>query len=80
MKKRDLARTSIFLGRDQLDQLREISNESGIPVAVMVRRGVARYLDNLPGAPVTGVRPRAVQPELAAKETPSEVTAIGLLI
>lgn len=40
-----LARTSVLIGQGQLDRLRRISEESGVPIAVVVRRGVQFYLD-----------------------------------
>jgi hypothetical protein len=49
MHKEKLARTSVFLGQEQLDQLREMSAASGIPVAVMIRRGIGLYLDSVSG-------------------------------
>lgn len=45
MNKGRLTRTSVFLGQDQLEQLRRISDESGVPLAVMVRRGIGLFLD-----------------------------------
>jgi len=35
-----LTRTSMFLGVDQLESLRELSDETGIPMAVMMRQGI----------------------------------------
>jgi hypothetical protein len=49
MKGRKLTRTSIFLGQDQLERLREISEESGAPVAELARRALDSYLINRPG-------------------------------
>ncbi|MGP0066076.1 MAG: ribbon-helix-helix domain-containing protein [Isosphaeraceae bacterium] len=71
MKKGELARTSVFLRSDQLARLRAISEESGIPLAVMIRRGVSRYLDDWPGTSVVGIRPRGGQSEPAAEENPA---------
>ena len=76
MIKERLTRTSVFLGCDQLEQLRAISNESGIPIAVMVRRGVTLYLNDPPVTSIAGSRPRASQAELAAKETSMIASAV----
>jgi hypothetical protein len=35
-----LTRTSTFVGADQLKSLRELSDETGIPMAVMMRKGI----------------------------------------
>jgi hypothetical protein len=51
MSKGKLARTSVFVGQDQLERLRQISNESGVPLAFMVRRGISLYLDSVSRGP-----------------------------
>ncbi len=77
MNKERLTRTSVFLGCDQLEQLRAFSNESGVPIAVMVRRGVALYLSDLPVTSVGGIRPRAGPSEPAAKETSMRAAVVS---
>ena len=42
---RNFARTSLHLDHRQLDRLREISQQTGVPVAFMVRRSIDSYLD-----------------------------------
>jgi hypothetical protein len=49
-----LKRTSVFLTADQLAHLAARSNESGVPIAVMIRRAVEAYL----AAPAAGPRGR----------------------
>ncbi|HKI16468.1 MAG TPA: hypothetical protein VKA15_01230 [Isosphaeraceae bacterium] len=42
---RNLARTSLFIRADQLEQLRKISAQTGATIAFMVRQGIDHYLD-----------------------------------
>ncbi|HKM53853.1 MAG TPA: ribbon-helix-helix domain-containing protein [Isosphaeraceae bacterium] len=44
-RKRNLARTSLFIRADQLEQLRLISAQTGAAIAFMVRQGIDHYLD-----------------------------------
>ena len=37
---RHLARTSVYLGADQLEEMRAVTETSGVPMSVIVRRGV----------------------------------------
>jgi hypothetical protein len=40
-----LTRRSVHIGNQELDQLRAISEATGIPVAFVVRRAVVEYLE-----------------------------------
>jgi hypothetical protein len=44
----NLKRTSLFVGLDQLEELREISERTGTRVSFMIRRGVDLYLRTYP--------------------------------
>jgi hypothetical protein len=44
----NLKRTSLFVGLDQLEELRKISERTGTPVSFMIRRGVDLYLRTYP--------------------------------
>jgi Ribbon-helix-helix domain len=39
-----MTRTSWFIGVDQLDSLRKLSDETGIPMAVLMRKGIDQVL------------------------------------
>ena len=39
-----MTRTSLFVGVDQLDSLRKLSDETGIPMAVLMRKGIDQVL------------------------------------
>lgn len=39
-----MKRTSLFLGRKQVAELRKISEETGAPVAELIRRAVDEYV------------------------------------
>jgi predicted DNA-binding protein len=43
-KGRNLARTSLFIRAEQLEQLRAISAQTGVTIAFMVRAGIDSYL------------------------------------
>jgi len=44
-KERNLARTSLFIRAEQLEQLRMISAQTGVTIAFMVRQGIDHYLN-----------------------------------
>ncbi len=71
MIKGKLARTSVFLGQDQLEQLRQISTESGIPLAVMIRRGVQLYIGGILSGyiPGLGLQDRRMEPDSVGATT-----------
>jgi hypothetical protein len=52
----DSERVSVFLRVDQLDALRAINTETGIPVAVLIRKGVDLILAQHGKAPTTAAR------------------------
>jgi hypothetical protein len=68
MRQGGLIRTSVFVGRDQLEDLRQHSNESGIPVAFMIRRGISLYLRGISNQSLPCHDPRSEldQPEFVA--------------
>jgi Ribbon-helix-helix domain len=39
-----MIRTSLFVGGDQLDRLRKLSDETGIPMSVLMRKGIDQVL------------------------------------
>jgi hypothetical protein len=45
------------------DRLRQLSAESDIPIAVMVRRGIGLYLDAVSHGPAPGLAPCTARPE-----------------
>jgi hypothetical protein len=57
MSKEALTRTSVFIGHDQLENLRRRSNESGVPMAFMIRRSISLYLSGMSNQSVTGHDP-----------------------
>jgi hypothetical protein len=66
MRGRKLSRISIYFARDQLDRFREFSEESGAPVAELVRRALDAYLASRSAGPGRESRPwvsAPVQPE-----------------
>lgn len=47
---RNMARTSLNIRADQMDRLKELSSETGVSMAFMVRKGIEWYLGQLPEA------------------------------
>jgi hypothetical protein len=68
MRQGGLIRTSVFVGRDQLEDLRQRSNESGIPMAFMIRRGISLYLSGISDQSMPRQGPRAERSELDQPE------------
>jgi hypothetical protein len=66
MRGRKLSRISIYFARDQLERFRQFSEESGAPVAELVRRALDAYLASRSVDPGRESRPwvsAPVQPE-----------------
>ena len=55
-RRQALKRTSVFLTEKQLEDLTARSTDSGVPIAVMIRRAVDAYLTASPATPPRGRR------------------------
>jgi len=47
---RNMTRTWLNIRADQMDRLKELSSETGVSMAFMVRKGIEWYLGQLPEA------------------------------
>jgi hypothetical protein len=63
-----LTRTSVFIGREQLEDLRRLSRETGLAVAVMIRHGIQLYLGCVTDHTIPGRSLRVARSELVASE------------
>jgi hypothetical protein len=68
-KGRALTRTSVFVGEDQIEALRRLTEETGIPMSFVIRRGIDIALANYR----VGVSGR----EVGMKDCPDEVATSG---
>ena len=84
MRGRKLSRISIFFGQDQIDRLRELSDESGAPVAELARRALDAYLASRTVAHRRGTgswEPTTTRPEgqgVSGGRTERHVAAVDL--
>ena len=67
--------TSVYLDASQVEGLRELSNRTGAPVAVLVRRGVDRVLEDSKRALISWEQ--LLTPEILAGLTPAEIIVLA---
>ena len=74
MATRSKVATSVYLEAEQATRLRESSERSGVPVAVLIRRGVDRVLDDEARA----IDPlQLLTPEFIEQLAPAELVALA---